>query len=316
MQRIVVLLPEPFGPRNPVTRPGWTSKLRLSTATVLPKRLVISRISIIVAVSCPDVVLAVHATGGRPPLVGRAGHRIGSALVRRVTPGTRRRRRRRRGRRRRPGPTSAVSVSVSRAALTSSRAAVSSGVTSSLRTSGSTASLGTIARSSSRATKPPVSIAGSVEKMLPQSISPPSRAAGMSPERQRHELGELGVVDLGEPGEAERRARLELRRGAEGDLGAVLEQARQVRQAELVDDLLGAHDRVLVLGRSTASAPRGPPAAPRRARRSARRRWPPSGGSARRRTPAASRCTRERGRPRRPRWRRSTPRGIRCRARS
>ena len=64
-----------------MTRPGWTSKLRLSTATVVPKRLVISRISIIVAVSCPDVVLASHATGGRPPLVGRAGHRIGSELV-------------------------------------------------------------------------------------------------------------------------------------------------------------------------------------------------------------------------------------------
>ena len=47
MQRIVVLLPDPLGPRNPVTRPGWTSKLRSSTATTRPKRLVRSRISII-----------------------------------------------------------------------------------------------------------------------------------------------------------------------------------------------------------------------------------------------------------------------------
>lgn len=30
--RIVVDLPEPFGPRKPVTRPGWTVKLKSSTA--------------------------------------------------------------------------------------------------------------------------------------------------------------------------------------------------------------------------------------------------------------------------------------------
>ena len=40
MQRIVVLLPEPFGPRKPVTRPGCTSKLRSSTASTRPKRFV------------------------------------------------------------------------------------------------------------------------------------------------------------------------------------------------------------------------------------------------------------------------------------
>ena len=34
--RIVVDLPAPFGPRNPVTLPGSTSKLRSSTATVAP----------------------------------------------------------------------------------------------------------------------------------------------------------------------------------------------------------------------------------------------------------------------------------------
>ena len=46
MQRIVVLLPDPLGPRNPVTLPGWTSKLRSSTARVRPNRLVMLRISI------------------------------------------------------------------------------------------------------------------------------------------------------------------------------------------------------------------------------------------------------------------------------
>ena len=34
--RMVVDLPEPFGPRNPVTLPGRTSKLNRSTATVRP----------------------------------------------------------------------------------------------------------------------------------------------------------------------------------------------------------------------------------------------------------------------------------------
>ena len=34
--RMVVDLPEPLGPRKPVTRPGATVKLRQSTARVLP----------------------------------------------------------------------------------------------------------------------------------------------------------------------------------------------------------------------------------------------------------------------------------------
>src|SRR5215471_1766278 len=38
--RKVVVLPAPFGPRNPVTRPGPTSKLRPSTAVTGPYRLV------------------------------------------------------------------------------------------------------------------------------------------------------------------------------------------------------------------------------------------------------------------------------------
>jgi hypothetical protein len=40
IMRIVVDLPDPFGPRNPVTVPGGTSKVRLSTAVVAPYRFV------------------------------------------------------------------------------------------------------------------------------------------------------------------------------------------------------------------------------------------------------------------------------------
>ena len=46
--RSVVLFPAPFGPRKPVTRPAWTSKDRSVTASTLPKRLLIPRISIAV----------------------------------------------------------------------------------------------------------------------------------------------------------------------------------------------------------------------------------------------------------------------------
>ena len=44
--RSVVLLPAPFGPRKPVTRPASTSKERSLTASILPKRLLIPWISI------------------------------------------------------------------------------------------------------------------------------------------------------------------------------------------------------------------------------------------------------------------------------
>src|SRR5579859_7440913 len=40
MHRMVVVLPAPFGPRNPVTRPGSMLKLRSSTAVLSPYRLV------------------------------------------------------------------------------------------------------------------------------------------------------------------------------------------------------------------------------------------------------------------------------------
>ena len=36
IMRMVVDLPDPLGPRNPVTTPGVTSKVRSSTATVDP----------------------------------------------------------------------------------------------------------------------------------------------------------------------------------------------------------------------------------------------------------------------------------------
>ena len=44
--RIVVDLPDPLGPRKPVTVPGRTSKDRSSTATTLPNRLDSPRASI------------------------------------------------------------------------------------------------------------------------------------------------------------------------------------------------------------------------------------------------------------------------------
>jgi hypothetical protein len=45
--RSVVVLPAPFGPRNPVTIPGSTSKLTPSTALTAPKRFRSERTSIV-----------------------------------------------------------------------------------------------------------------------------------------------------------------------------------------------------------------------------------------------------------------------------
>jgi hypothetical protein len=44
--RSVVVLPAPFGPRNPVIVPRLTEKLSRSTAVTCPKRLVSPRVSI------------------------------------------------------------------------------------------------------------------------------------------------------------------------------------------------------------------------------------------------------------------------------
>ena len=46
---MVVDLPAPFGPRKPVTRPGWTVNDRSSTATVFPYRLLRPTASIMVS---------------------------------------------------------------------------------------------------------------------------------------------------------------------------------------------------------------------------------------------------------------------------
>src|ERR1700679_3723127 len=46
MQRIVVVLPAPFGPRKPVTLPGSMPNVRLSTAILSPYRFVRPRTSI------------------------------------------------------------------------------------------------------------------------------------------------------------------------------------------------------------------------------------------------------------------------------
>jgi hypothetical protein len=47
IMRMVVDLPDPFGPRKPVTELGWTSKVSLSTAVVEPYRFVSARAVII-----------------------------------------------------------------------------------------------------------------------------------------------------------------------------------------------------------------------------------------------------------------------------
>jgi hypothetical protein len=45
---MVVDFPEPFGPRNPVTIPGWTTKFNPSTASLVPYRLLRFSTSIMV----------------------------------------------------------------------------------------------------------------------------------------------------------------------------------------------------------------------------------------------------------------------------
>ncbi len=48
--RIVVVLPAPLGPRNPVTIPGSMEQVRSSTARVLPNTLVSPASSIIASI--------------------------------------------------------------------------------------------------------------------------------------------------------------------------------------------------------------------------------------------------------------------------
>src|SRR5262252_3299148 len=63
--RIVVDLPAPFGPRKPVTMPGWTTKSSPSTASFSPYRLLRFSTSII---ACPAIGDA--GNSGTPPTLG------------------------------------------------------------------------------------------------------------------------------------------------------------------------------------------------------------------------------------------------------
>src|SRR5664279_2708279 len=55
--RSVVVLPAPFGPRKPVTDPGWTVKLSRSTARMLPRKTLVSS-STTIRPSRPDCAVA------------------------------------------------------------------------------------------------------------------------------------------------------------------------------------------------------------------------------------------------------------------
>ena len=71
MTRMVVDLPAPFGPRKPVTRPGWAVKETLSTA-VKPAYLRVSESTVIMAATCGRTPLGTsgvtpHAAPSRPP---------------------------------------------------------------------------------------------------------------------------------------------------------------------------------------------------------------------------------------------------------
>src|SRR5438046_5892444 len=85
IMRIVVDLPAPFGPRNPVTVPGRTSKVSPSTASVDRYRLARPRASIIVMPTtvprrCRPVTGASRTLGGvagPTPEVGVSGPEVG-----------------------------------------------------------------------------------------------------------------------------------------------------------------------------------------------------------------------------------------------
>ena len=66
MRRLVVL-PAPFGPRNPVTRPGSTVKDRSLTAVVAPKLLWMWLNSMVVPIGMWSPL------AGPQPIAGRAG---------------------------------------------------------------------------------------------------------------------------------------------------------------------------------------------------------------------------------------------------
>src|SRR3954452_1591677 len=75
MMRIVVDLPAPFGPRKPVTRPGWAVKETLSTA-VKPAYLRVSDSTVIMWQPSPRRGLRTSASRPHPPPpLGGAGSR-------------------------------------------------------------------------------------------------------------------------------------------------------------------------------------------------------------------------------------------------
>ena len=64
--RIVVVLPAPLGPRNPVTRPGWATKLTSSTAVKAPYFRV-SLSTVIMGPPCPTTTQRCIVRGSVSP---------------------------------------------------------------------------------------------------------------------------------------------------------------------------------------------------------------------------------------------------------
>jgi hypothetical protein len=71
MQRIVVVLPAPFGPRKPVTLPGSMPNVKSSTATLSPYRFVSPRTSIMETGPLQEPSREVVTAGGRKSLPNR-----------------------------------------------------------------------------------------------------------------------------------------------------------------------------------------------------------------------------------------------------
>src|SRR4051812_7014433 len=79
--RSVVDLPAPFGPRKPVTAPARTSKLRSSTATTSPKRLLSPWISIAAIHLSPWRFRCLELSAGRAPISSAVGRVRGQPRV-------------------------------------------------------------------------------------------------------------------------------------------------------------------------------------------------------------------------------------------
>src|SRR5580765_1603438 len=74
--RMVVDFPAPFGPRNPVMRPGASSKVRSLTAVTVPYRLV-SALTAMVLMAVPPGVVVNLVRWTPPTLGGAAAHGAG-----------------------------------------------------------------------------------------------------------------------------------------------------------------------------------------------------------------------------------------------